>query len=148
MEQNVIVPLISSNAVGPLGATHLPRLWLKILLHAAGRLPEGYRRGRGGFDSMTTEGLGLDADAFIAYIETERPTYLACEAWVRANGTKVDPASIAAHNETILKRDKPEQSAAELQAQFALPPTLTNSVVLNNIDDWAGVHEQIMAAAR
>jgi len=58
-----IYPLISSAAKGPLGVCHLPRLWLKILLFACGRLPEGYRHGEGGFDEFTTTNLGLDRDA-------------------------------------------------------------------------------------
>ena len=64
-----IVPLISSTVAGPLGAMHLPRLWLKILLHAVGRLPEGYRHGEGGFDSLTISNLGIDGRELIAYVE-------------------------------------------------------------------------------
>ena len=33
------VPLISSGAAGPLGVLHLPRLWLKLRLEAAGSTP-------------------------------------------------------------------------------------------------------------
>ena len=38
-----IVPLISSGTQGPLGVLHLPRLWQKVILGAAGKIPEGYR---------------------------------------------------------------------------------------------------------
>ena len=48
-----IVPVLSSSVMGPLGVKHLPRLWLKILLHACGRLPDGYRHGVGGFDEFS-----------------------------------------------------------------------------------------------
>lgn len=36
------VPMISSGVAGPLGALHLPRLWLKVSLEAAGKLAAGY----------------------------------------------------------------------------------------------------------
>jgi hypothetical protein len=139
-----IVPLISSSVAGPLGARHLPRLWLKILLYAVGRLPEGYRHGHGGFDSMTLEGLGIDADAFIAFIERERPTYLACESWVRGHATKIDAASIAAHNRAIAERDKPEEAAKPLREAFGLPASFTNSTALNDLDDWASAHALVV----
>jgi hypothetical protein len=140
----VIVPLISSSVTGPLGATHLPRLWLKILLHALGRLPEGYRHGQGGFDGMTLEGLGIDAGAFVAFIERERPSYLACEAWVREHATKLDAASIAAHNERILTRDKPVDAAAEARKYIGLPDdSITRSIPLNDLDDWTTLHAML-----
>src|ERR1700682_2704180 len=93
-----IVPVLSSSVMGPLGVRHLPRLWLKILLHGCGRLPEGYRHGVGGFDECLTTTLGLDRDAFIAYIETEKPDYLTLEKWVRANATSLTADAIAAVN--------------------------------------------------
>ena len=65
------VPAISSALAGPLGAMHLPRLWLKRRAHAAGRLPEGYRLGLRGFDGAVAEVLGFDYDALAAYIDAE-----------------------------------------------------------------------------
>jgi len=35
------VPLISSGIAGPLGVVHLPRLWQKVSLEAAGKLAPG-----------------------------------------------------------------------------------------------------------
>ena len=37
-----IVPLISSGTKGPLGVLHLPRLWQKVSLEAAGKIADGY----------------------------------------------------------------------------------------------------------
>ena len=48
-----IVPLISSGSHGPLGVVHLPRLWSKLTLDAAGKLPPGYDSCGDGFDAMT-----------------------------------------------------------------------------------------------
>ncbi len=142
-----IVPLISSSVTGPLGVKHLPRLWLKILLHACGRLPEGYRHGQGGFDELTCANLGLDVAEFVAYIETQKPDYLQLEAWVRAHGTKLDPASIAAHNERLENTRMREELASERRARFGIAdPTYADGIRLNDLDDWAGVHSQLLAA--
>ncbi len=140
-----IVPLISSSVTGPLGVCHLPRLWLKILLHACGRLPEGYRHGSGGFDGLTLEGLGIDAAAFVAFIETSRPMYLECEAWVRANATNLDAASITKLNTAIVARDKPAEAAAELRAQLGVDDSVRKAIALNDLDDWALAHASIVA---
>ncbi len=144
-----IVPLISSSVTGPLGATHLPRLWLKILLHACGRLPEGYRHGSGGSDEATCVNLGIDGEALVRYIETEKPDYLALESWVRERATKLDADSIAAHNEKILNGKMREELASERRARFGITDeTYASSVRLNDLDDWAGVHETLMQAAK
>ena len=37
-----IVPTISSGTAGPLGVLHLPRLWQKVSLDAAGKLHDDY----------------------------------------------------------------------------------------------------------
>src|SRR5207249_403854 len=83
------VPLISSGVAGPLGALHLPRLWLKVSLEAAGKLAAGYPGIGAGYDTMTINALGLDADAVKSFITSNKPTYPAFEAWVRQNGKKL-----------------------------------------------------------
>src|ERR1700686_5837117 len=115
-----IVPVLSSSVMGPLGIMHLPRLWLKILLHACGRLPEGYRHGVGGFDEFVTTTLGIDRDAFIAHIETVKPDYLALESWVRANAATLTPEAIATINARVGSPNLPEPILAERTARFAL----------------------------
>ena len=63
-----IVPLISSGTQGPLGVLHLPRLWQKVSLEAAGKIAEGYPGIGDGYDSMVIAGLGLDKEAVRSYI--------------------------------------------------------------------------------
>ena len=58
-----IVPLISSGTAGPLGVLHLPRLWQKVSLEAAGKIADGYPGIGAGYDSMVIDGLGLNAEA-------------------------------------------------------------------------------------
>ena len=144
-----IVPLISSSVAGPLGARHLPRLWLKILLHAAGRLPEGYRHGEGGFDETTMQNLGIEPKPFIEYVERSKPSYLELEAWVRAHAARLDAASIAAHNAYVVAREKPDAAAEAMRRDLGIDdPSLKNAVALNDLDDWALAHATITAAER
>ena len=144
-----IVPLISSSVAGPLGILHLPRLWLKILLHAAGRLPEGYRHGQGGFDTLLCERLGIDADAFVAFIERERPEYLAVEAWVKQHARDLSPQTVAAFNHRIITGTMGDENAAKARARFDVADaTFANAIALNNLDDWALAHAAVTAAGR
>jgi hypothetical protein len=141
-----IVPVISSSVAGPLGVLHLPRLWLKVLLHACGRLPEGYRHGVGGFDALLLTELGLDADAFVAYIERDKPSYLELEAWVRANAKSLEPARIAAFNERVRTARLRDELAVERRARFGLDDSVTGAIELNDLDDWAELHDRVVAA--
>jgi Domain of unknown function (DUF5069) len=140
-------PVLSSSVAGPLGVKHLPRLWLKILLHGCGRLPEGYRHGVGGFDEFLTTTLGIDRDAFVAYIETEKPDYLTLERWVRENATALTPETIATVNARIADADMPEAMLADRRAQLGFhDPDCTKAVALNDLDDWAALHRTLTGA--
>jgi hypothetical protein len=135
-------PLISSSVYGPLGVRHLPRLWLKILLHACGRLPEGYRHGAGGFDEALTTALGIDRDAFVEYISDEKPGYLALEAWVRAHATNLTPEAVTTLNAGIEAAQLPEaMREARFERVGYSDPSYTGSVALNDLDDWTAIHE-------
>src|SRR5262245_64751736 len=96
------VPMISSGVAGPLGALHLPRLWLKVSLEAAGKLASGYPGLGAGYDAMTCAALGLEQDAVKSYIAQNKPTYPQFEAWVKQNGKKLTKADIHKHNLAIL----------------------------------------------
>lgn len=136
-----IVPLISPMVVGPLGVMHLPRLWLKMLLFRYGLLAQGYRHGQGGLDGKLTATLGIDVDALTAYVDTEKPDYMAFEAWVKAHATNLTPESIAAYNEIVCAEQMPEANAAKRREQFGIDdPTFAFAVPLINLDDWAGFH--------
>ena len=137
----MIVPLVSSSVVGRLGVAHLPRLWCKVLLHACGELPDGYRFGHGGFDEAVCAAIGLDRDALLAYVVDEKPSYLDFEAWVRARATKLDAASIDAWNARVRDAQLPEAMATERRARFAIPDgEAAGGVLLNDLDDWDAFH--------
>jgi hypothetical protein len=145
---NEIYPTISSSVHGPLGVKHLPRLWLKILLHACGRLPEGYRHGVGGFDEFLTTTLGIDRNAFVAYIKTEKPEYREVEAWVRAHATNLTPEAIATVNDRVETTDMPEALLDERRSRLQITDrSYTKAVAINDLDDWAGFHAALTASA-
>jgi len=134
-----IVPLISSGVAGPLGVLHLPRLWQKASLAAAGKLHADYPACGKGYDGMTLGALGIAEADFLAFIET-KPTYIQLETWVKAYpGVKLTKADIYRHNQSILgycHGDDVRQgilSAAGLEDDGSANP---GAVDLNNLDDW------------
>jgi hypothetical protein len=140
-----IAPVLSSSVKGPLGVAHLPRLWLKIRLFSSGRLPDGYRHGVGGFDEFLLTTLGIDGEAFVAYIETTQPNYPALEAWVREHATTLNAETIAAVNHRIATVDMREELLAERRARLAITDlSYTNAVDVNNLDDWQAFHDMLL----
>ena len=142
----LIPPLISSSVAGPLGVLHLPRLWLKIVLHACGKLPEGYRYGEGGFDGALCDALQLDRVAFVNYIVTEKPDYLAVERYVSAHAGDLSPRTIAAFNQRVHGASLPAARAAQWRERFGITDeTYDYGVPLNDLDDWATMHAELLA---
>jgi hypothetical protein len=142
MEQ--IEPLISSSVAGPIGIAHLPRLWLKILLHGAGLLPEGYRAGEGGFDSSLYEQFGIESAAFIAFVKDERPDYLALEAWVMSHAKDLRPTTVANWNTYVRSANLGPERAAEWRKRFGIADEeFAHGTTLNDLDDWAGFHARL-----
>lgn len=140
-----IAPVLSSSVKGPLGVAHLPRVWLKIRLFSSGRLPEGYRHGVGGFDEFLLTTLGIDGEAFVAYIETEKPNYPALEAWVREHATTLNAETIAAVNHRIATVDMRDELLVERRARLAITDlSYTNAVDVNNLDDWQAFHDMLL----
>jgi len=140
-----IVPLISGGQTGPLGITHLPRFWLKMRAHAVGALPDGYRHGNGGSDENLLTTFGIDADAFTAFIASDAPDYFACEAWIRQNATDLSDETIRGFNEFLVTFDMPDPRLSEWTARFGLPRGNYKAVMLNQLDDWDGMHELLRA---
>ena len=141
------VPMISSSVAGPLGALHLPRLWLKASLEAAGKLAAGYPGLGAGYDSMTCSALGLDPEATKAFIAGSKPTYPAFEAWVRANGKNLTKAAIHKHNVAILGYIHADETRKGILAASGIADdgsVLPDAVNLNNLDDWFEFHQAVL----
>lgn len=135
-----IVPMISSGVAGPLGALHLPRLWLKASLEAAGKLHPDYPGCGKGYDQMTLDALGLNRDSFLAFIKEKRPSYTQLEAWVKAQpGVKLDKATLYKHNAAIMGYIHGDDVRKGILDAAGLPDDGScnpGAVDLNNIDDW------------
>jgi hypothetical protein len=142
---NTYVPLISSGVAGPLGVLHLPRLWLKVSLEAAGKLAAGYPGLGKGYDAMTCSALGLSEDAVKSYIKASKPTYPQFEAWVKANGTSVNAAAIAAHNAAVTGYIHDDGTRKGILSANGLPDgSPKDAVNLNNLDDWFEFHQAVL----
>jgi hypothetical protein len=142
-----VIPIISSATAGPLGAVHLPRLWLKLTLAAHNLLADGYDEAGAGFDAMTLGALGLDKDATIAFVRETHPTYVAFEEYVvKQNGGSVSPEAIAKHNAAILGYDHDGTfvDPAEAQKELGIKDTsVKNAALLNNLDDLNSLYKQV-----
>ncbi|MHA3774032.1 DUF5069 domain-containing protein [Verrucomicrobiota bacterium sgz303538] len=143
-----IVPLISSGTAGPLGVLHLPRLWLKALLGATGRLADGYKDIGPGYDHMVLQGLGIDPEKARAFIREKKPTYTEFEAWIKNYpGVKLDQATIFRVNSAVagyIHSDDVRKSIFEscnLSDDGAVKP---GAVDLNNLDDWQTFHAAVV----
>lgn len=115
---------------------------MKIFLHALGRLPPGYRHGTGGFDEKTALDLGFDRDEFIKFVETNLPTYLEAEAWVRKHGKHLDAESIRKHNEGIHRNKPPVPAASQRKFVGLDDDSVLDATLLNDLDDWMTLHVQ------
>jgi hypothetical protein len=138
-----IVPAISSGTAGPLGAIHLPRLWLKLTLGAAGELPDDYDECGAGFDAMTLNALGLDRDKTIAFVRQSKPTYMEFEEYVVKNG-KTDKATIDAHNAAVRGYNHSDDKARAMREASGIEnAAIKDAVMLNTIEDLDEIYEQV-----
>ncbi|MFZ0681280.1 MAG: hypothetical protein WAM84_00205 [Candidatus Cybelea sp.] len=141
-----IVPLISSGTAGPLGAIHLPRLWLKLSLAAAGALPDGYDECGSGFDAMTLAALGLDRTETMDFVRTAKPTYMAFERWVIANG-KTDRETIDRHNAAIRAYNHGNDHAKKMRDASAIADAaIADAVTLNTVEDLDELYRRLVRA--
>jgi len=136
-----IVPLISSGTKGPLGVLHLPRLWQKVSLEAAGKLADDYDAIGGGYDTMVINALGLEAEAVRSYITNEKPTYTQFEAWISAqDGATLGDDDISKINSDIAGYNHDGETKAGILGACGLESGADDAVNLNNLEDWQDFH--------
>jgi hypothetical protein len=140
-----IVPTISSGVAGPLGVLHLPRLWQKASLEARGKLAAGYPGCGKGFDQMVLDGLGIDREAILQYIKSEKPTYPQLEQWVRRQpGVKLEKSSIDQLNAAVRGYNHDDGTRQSILSANGLTDDGSaprDAVNLNNLDDWKEFHD-------
>lgn len=141
------VPMISSGIAGPLGVVHLPRLWQKVSLEAAGKLAPGYPGIGRGFDAVTCAALGLEEQAVKDYIKQNKPTYPQFEAWVKKNAKSLTRESIEKHNSAVRGYNHDDETrkgilnACSIADDASAPKDAVN---LNNLDDWYEFHQAVL----
>jgi hypothetical protein len=142
-----IVPLISSGTVGPLGVLHLPRLWQKVSLEAAGKIADGYPGIGAGYDSMVIDALGLKADSVRSFITESKPTYPQFEAWVKSQpGVKLDGDTVSLLNASITGYNHDDATRQGiLSANGLADGDPKDAINLNNLDDWLEFHASEIA---
>jgi hypothetical protein len=135
------IPTVTSGIAGPLGVLHLPRLWQKASLDAAGKLHADYPAAGAGFDQMTLDALGINRETFLAYINENKPTYVLCEAWVKENGS-FDDAAVAAHNAAVTGYNHDDATRGGILSAVGLQDdgSILDAVNLNNLEDWNDFH--------
>jgi hypothetical protein len=142
------VPLISSGVAGPLGVLHLPRLWQKASLEAAGKLAAGYPGIGKGYDMMVISALGLSADAVRAYIAGSKPTYPQFEAWIKSQpGVNLTKGNIHKLNVAIAGYIHTDDVRKGILAANGLQDdgsVLPDAINLNNLDDWYEFHQAVL----
>jgi hypothetical protein len=140
-----IVPLVSSGTAGPLGAIHVPRLWLKLSLAGVGALPEGYDECGAGFDAMTLNALGLDRQKTIDFVRQKRPTYIEFEKWIVANG-KTDKATIERHNAAIRGYNHGDEHAKSMRERSKIDDaSVKDAVTLNTVEDLDEIYHHVLS---
>jgi Domain of unknown function (DUF5069) len=141
------VPLISSGTAGPLGIVHLPRLWQKVSLEAAGKLASGYPAIGKGFDAMTCAAFGLDEQAVKDYIKQSKPTYPQFEAWVKKNAKSLNAQTVEKHNTAVRGYNHDDATRKGVLGTCGIPDDASapkDAVNLNNLDDWYEFHQQVL----
>jgi len=126
---------------------HLPRLWQKVSLEAAGKIADGYPGIGAGYDAMVIAGLGLDTEAVRAHITNDKPTYPQFEAWVKGQeGAKLDDASIGELNASIEGYNHDDETRQGILSANGLPDgDPKDAINLNNLDDWLEFHSAEIA---
>ena len=138
-----IIPLISSGVAGPIGAIHLPRLWQKVTLSAAGQLADGYSECGAGFDQMVLDGLGLDRDAALGYLKESKPSYAKFESWVlEQRGGSIPDSEVQASNDAIRGYNHDDDTRGSILSAAGIEDdgSILDAIGLNNIDDWTEFH--------
>jgi hypothetical protein len=140
-----VVPHVSSSTAGPLGVLHLPRLWAKLTLGAAGRLPEDYDECGPGFDQMTLSTLKLNRDKVMEYLRTHKPTYVQFERWiVEQNGGKIDSEAVQKHNDAVRGYNHGDDRAESIRKACGVTDSnIKDAVTLNNLEDLDALHQQV-----
>ncbi len=143
---NKIVPTISSGTPGPLGVLHLPRIWQKLSLGAAGKLHDDYPACGQGYDQMVLDGIGLDKQTTLDFVASKKPTYVEFEKFVAENATQLNQTAVSQLNAAIGGYQHDDDTREGILSSVGLPDGKpTDAINLNNLDDWQIFHAAELA---
>lgn len=138
---NKVIPTISSGTAGPLGVLHLPRLWQKMCLGAAGKLADGYANCGPGYDLMVLDALGIDRDALVSFVNSNKPTYVQFEKFCAENASTLNQTAVSQLNAAIIGYQHEDATRQAILSSVGLPDGKpTDAINLNNLDDWQEFH--------
>jgi hypothetical protein len=143
-----IAPTISSGVAGPMGVLHLPRLWQKASLSAAGKLHDDYAAAGRGFDQMLLDAFGIDRGGFLDFVSGSKPTYPQLETWVRERcGGDVDAGAVDAVNKAIIGHDHTSEVRREILDDAGVEDcgVIRDALSLNDLDDLAAFYREEIA---
>jgi hypothetical protein len=144
-----VIPMISSGIAGPIGVLHLPRLWQKASLGAAGKLHDDYPAIGAGYDQMVLDGLGLNKDEFSKFIADKKPSYPELEAWVlEKKGGRLDQVAVDKLNAAISGYHHNEATRKAILGANNVKDEgkILDAVNLNNLDDWLSFHKEVIVS--
>jgi len=96
---------------------------------------------------MVLDGLGLDKDAFVTFMNG-KPSYTKLEAWIlEQKGGSLDSAAVTKLNDAITGYNHTDETRTEILAACGLEDngSILDAVNLNNLDDWQSFHSQEIA---
>ena len=96
---------------------------------------------------MVLDGLGLNKDAFIAFMQS-KPTYTQLEAWVlEQSGGSLNQEAVTALNDSITGYNHTDETRQEILAACNIEDdgSILDAINLNNLDDWQSFHTQEIA---
>ena len=92
---------------------------------------------------MTLDGLKVDRDAAIAFVESNLPTYPQFEAWIlEQRGGSIPASEIEASNAAIRGYNHEDGTRDEILSAAGISDdgSILDAVNLNNLDDWTTLH--------
>ena len=139
------IPLVTSGIAGPLGVLHLPRLWQKASLASVGKLHSDYPAAGAGYDQMTLDALGITRDAFVEFMQNNKPSYTQLEQWILdQKGGSIDTETIDAHNKAVIGYNHDDATRGAILSSVGIADTgaILDAINLNNLEDWQDFHKQ------
>ena len=88
---------------------------------------------------MTLDALGINRDAFLAFIRDKKPSYTQCEQWILdQKGGTLDATAVDAHNASVVGYIHDDATRQGILEAVGIADTgaILDAINLNNLEDW------------